>query len=161
MIHHTEATKFKILSRRSTNTCYYCCRTLTVDLMLPEFTVSNEGCDEYYTSVSFKIRLKTTLKSYILNFPREAGFFYFIWAAKIISNECNNIQPFIYIINLNVAFPQIYVNATIQLWNTLSMIWGIDKYALRCTFQLGVLDIMKILTHVPLNWASIYVHIWK
>ena len=77
-IDHTKATKSHILSRGPPTTCYHCGQTLTIEHMLLECAVLQE-CREYYTVDSLNTLFETTPETCIVEFLREAGFFYLIW----------------------------------------------------------------------------------
>ena len=77
-IGHTKATKSHILSRRPPTACHYCGQTLTIEHMLVECAVLQECRDEYYTVDSLNA-LETITETCIVEFLREAGFFYLIW----------------------------------------------------------------------------------
>ena len=78
-IGHTKATKSHILSRGPPTACHHCGQTLTIEHMLLECAVLQEYCDEYYTIDSLNALLETIPETYIVEFLREAGFFYLIW----------------------------------------------------------------------------------
>ena len=81
-IGHTKATKSHILSRESATTCHHCGHTLTIDHMLLECAVLRESRNEYYTAVSLNTLFETIPESCIVEFLREAGFFYLIWTVR-------------------------------------------------------------------------------
>ena len=66
---HTKATKSHILSRG---------QTLTIDHMLLECALLQECRDEYYTVDSLNALFETIPETPIVEFLREAGFFYLI-----------------------------------------------------------------------------------
>ena len=76
-IGHTKATKSHILSRGPLTTWHHCGQTLTIDHMLLEYAALQEIRDEYYTADFEKIP-----ETCIVEFLREAGFFYLIWIVK-------------------------------------------------------------------------------
>ena len=80
-IGHTKATKSPILSRGPTTTCQHCGQTLTLEHMLLECTVLQHSRDEYYTADSLGTLFGTVPEACIVEFLREAGFFYLIWMA--------------------------------------------------------------------------------
>ena len=56
-------------------------QTLTVEHMLLECTVLQQNCDEYYNVDSLGTLFETIPEACIIEFLREAGFFYLIWMA--------------------------------------------------------------------------------
>ena len=78
-IGHTKATKSHILSRGPPTGCHHCGQTLTIDHMLLECALLQECRDEYYTVDSLNALLETIPETCIVEFLREAGFFYLIW----------------------------------------------------------------------------------
>ena len=80
-IGHTKATKSHILSRGPPTTCQHCGQTFTIEHMLLECTVLQQNHDEYYTVDSLGTLFETTPEACIVEFLREAGFFYLIWMA--------------------------------------------------------------------------------
>ena len=80
-IGHTKATKSHILSRGPPTTCQHCGQTLTLKHMLLEWTVLQHSRDEYYTVDSLGTLFETVPEACIVEFLREAGFFYLIWMA--------------------------------------------------------------------------------
>ena len=81
-IGHTKATKALNLSRGPPTTCHYCGQTLTIDHMLLECALLRESLDEFYTADSSNTLFDTIPETYIVEFPREAGFFYLIWTVR-------------------------------------------------------------------------------
>ena len=81
-IGHTKATKSHILSRGPPTTCHHCAQTLTIDHMLLECAALQEIRDEYYTADSLKTLFEKIPETCIVEFLREAGFFYLIWIVK-------------------------------------------------------------------------------
>ena len=77
-IGHTKATKSHILSRGTPTPCHHCGQTLTIEHMLLEYAVLRE-CYEYYTVDSLNAHFETIPETCIVEFLREAGFFYLIW----------------------------------------------------------------------------------
>ena len=77
-IGHTKATKSHILSRGPPTTCQHCGQTLTLEHMLLECTVLQHSRDEYYTADSLGTLFETVPEACIVEFLREAGFFYLI-----------------------------------------------------------------------------------
>ena len=77
-IGHTKATKSHILSRGPPTACQHCGQTVTIEHMLRECTVLQQIRDEYYTAESFRTLFETIPKACIVEFLREAGFFYLI-----------------------------------------------------------------------------------
>ena len=78
-IGHTKATKSHILSRGPPTGCHHCGQTLTIDHMLLECALLQECRDEYYTLDSLNALFETIPETCIVEFLREAGFFYLIW----------------------------------------------------------------------------------
>ena len=80
-IGHTKATKSHILSRGPPTACQHGGQTLTIEHMLLECTVLQQIRDEYYTADSLRTLFDTIPETCIVEFLREAGFFYLIWKA--------------------------------------------------------------------------------
>ena len=80
-IGHTKATKSHILSRGPPAACQHCGQTLTIEDMLLECTVLQQIRDVYYTAESLETLFETIPEVCIIEFLREAGFFYLIWKA--------------------------------------------------------------------------------
>ena len=78
-IGHTKATKSHILSRGPPTACHHCGQTLIIEHMLLECAVLQECRDEYYTVDSLNALFETIPETCIVEFLREAGFFYLIW----------------------------------------------------------------------------------
>ena len=78
-IGHNKATKSHILSRGPPTTCQHCGHTLTIEHMLLECTVSQQSFYEYYTADSLWTLFEMVPDACIMEFLREAGFFYLIW----------------------------------------------------------------------------------
>ena len=81
-IGHTKATNSHILSRGPPTTCHHCGQTLTIDHMLLECTALQEIRDEYYTADYLKTLFEKIAETCLVEFLREAGFFYLIWIIK-------------------------------------------------------------------------------
>ena len=81
-IGHTKATKSHILSRGPPTTCHHCGQSLTIDHMLLECATLQEIRDEHYTADSLKTLFEKIPETCIVEFLREAGFFYLIWIVK-------------------------------------------------------------------------------
>ena len=79
---HTKATKSHILSRGPPTTCHHCGQTLTIDHLFQEGAVSQEIHEECYTTDSLNTLFSTIPETCIVEFLREAGFFYLIWMAS-------------------------------------------------------------------------------
>ena len=77
-IGHTKAAKSHILSRGPPTGCHHCGQTLTIDHMLLECALLQECRDEYYTVDSLNALFETIPETCIVEFLREAGFFYLI-----------------------------------------------------------------------------------
>ena len=86
-IGHTKATKSHILSRRPPIVCHHCVQTLTIDHMLLECAVLQECRDEYFTLDSLNTLFQTIPETCIMEFLREAGFFYLIWCNLLTSTS--------------------------------------------------------------------------
>ena len=80
-IGHTKATKSHILSRGPPTACQHCGQTLTIEHILLECTVLQQCSDEYYTVDSLRTLFETIPKACIIEFLREAGFYFLIWMA--------------------------------------------------------------------------------
>ena len=78
-IGHTKTTKSHILSRGPPTGCLHCGETLTIDHMLLECALLRECRDEYYTVDSLNALFETIPETCLVEFLREAGFFYLIW----------------------------------------------------------------------------------
>ena len=86
-IGHTKATKSHILSRGPPTTCHHCGQTLTIDHILLECALLQECRDEYYTVDSLNTLFETIPETCIVEFLREAGFFYLIWCNLLTSTS--------------------------------------------------------------------------
>ena len=86
-IGHTKATKSHILSRGPPTVCHHCGQTLTIDHMVLECAVLQECRDEYYTVDSLNTLFETIPETCIVEFLREAGFFYLIWYNLLTSTS--------------------------------------------------------------------------
>ena len=86
-IGHTKATKSHILSRGPPTSCHHCGQTLTMDHMLLECALLQECRDEYYTVDSLNAVFETIPETCIVEFLREAGFFYLIWCNLLTSTS--------------------------------------------------------------------------
>ena len=105
-IGHTKATKSHILSRERPTGCHHCGKKLTIDHMLLEFALLEECRDEYYTVNSLNALFETIPETCIVEFLREAGFFYLIWCNLLTSTETDfSMWPY------DVTRPQ-WVNIT-------------------------------------------------
>ena len=92
-IGHTKATKSHILSRGSQTACHHCGQTLSIDHMLLECAVLQECLDEYYTADSLNTVFETIPETCIVEFLREAGFFYLIWVVRLSTHLIIWITP--------------------------------------------------------------------
>ena len=81
-IGHTKATKSHILSRGPPTACQYCGQTLTIEHILLECTVLQQIRDDCYTVDSLRTLFETIPETCIIEFLREAGFYYLIWMAR-------------------------------------------------------------------------------
>ena len=86
-IGHTKATEYDILSRGPPAGCHHCGQTLTIDHMLLECALLQECRDEYYTVDSLNALFETIPETCIVEFLREAGFFYLIWCNLLTSTS--------------------------------------------------------------------------
>ena len=75
-IGHTKTTSH-IFSRGPSTSCHHCGQTLSIDHMLLECAVLQECHDEYYTVDSLNILFEKIPKTCIVEFLREAGFFWY------------------------------------------------------------------------------------
>ena len=74
-----------ILSRGPPTGCHHCGQTLTMDHMLLECALLQECRDEYCTVDSLNALFETIPETCIVEFLREAGFFYLIWCNLLTS----------------------------------------------------------------------------
>ena len=81
-IGHTKATKSHILSRGPSTACQHCGQTLTIEHILLECTSLQKSRDEYYRVDSLRTLFQTIPEACIIEFLREAGFYYLIWMAR-------------------------------------------------------------------------------
>ena len=86
-IGHTKATKSHILSRGPPTGFHNCGQTLTIDHMLLDCALLQECRDEYYTVDSLNALFDTIPETCIVEFLREAGFFYLIWCNLLTSTS--------------------------------------------------------------------------
>ena len=86
-IGHTKATKSHIQSRGPPTGCHHCDQTLTIDHMLLECALLQECRDEYYAVDSLNALFETIPETCIVEFLREAGFFYLIWCSLLTSTS--------------------------------------------------------------------------
>ena len=86
-IGHTKATKSHILSGGPPTVCNHCGQTLTIDCMLLECAVLQECHDEYYTVDSLTTLFEIIPETCLVEFLREAGFFYLIWCNLLTSTS--------------------------------------------------------------------------
>ena len=82
-----QATKSHIMSQRPPTGCHHCGQTLTNDHMLLECALLQECRDEYYTVDSLNALFETIPETCIVEFLREAGFFYLIWYNLLTSTS--------------------------------------------------------------------------
>ena len=80
-IGHTKATKSHILSRGPPTAYQHCGQTLTIENILMECTSMQQSHDEHYTVDSLRSIFETIPEACIIEFLREAGFYYLIWMA--------------------------------------------------------------------------------
>ena len=104
-IGHTKATKSQILSRGPPTACHHCGQTLSLDHILLECAVLQECRDEFYTADSLNALFKTIPETCIVEFLREAGFFYLIWmvrhSTQLISWTCWITPDLMEFVNFN------------------------------------------------------------
>ena len=86
-IGHTKATKSHILSRGTPTGCHHCGQTLTIDHTLLECALLQECSDEHYTADSLIALFETIPETCIVEFLREAGFFYLLWCNLLTSTS--------------------------------------------------------------------------
>ena len=79
--------KSLILSRGPPTACHHCGQRLTIEHMLLECAVLQECCAEYYTVDSLNALFETVPETCIVEFLREAGFFYLIWCNLLTSTS--------------------------------------------------------------------------
>ena len=72
--------------------CHHCGQTLTIHHMLLECALLHECRDEYYTVDSLNALFETIPKTFIMEFLREAGFFYLIWCNLLNSDMSNCLE---------------------------------------------------------------------
>ena len=84
-IGHTKATKSQIMSRGPPTVCHHCGQTL--GHMLLECAVLQECRDEYYTVDALNTLFQKITETCIVEFLREAGFFYLIWCDLLTSSR--------------------------------------------------------------------------
>ena len=77
-IGHTKATKSHILSQGPPTACQHCGQTLTIEHILLECTMLQQSHDEHYTVDLLRTLFETTPEACIIEFLREAGFYYLI-----------------------------------------------------------------------------------
>ena len=80
-IGHTKATKSHILSWGPPIACQHCSQTLTIEHILQECAVLQHSRDEYYSVDSLRTLFEMIPEACIIEFLREAGFYYLIWMA--------------------------------------------------------------------------------
>ena len=76
-----------ILSRGPPTGCHHCGQTLTIDHMPLECALLQDCRDEYYTVDSLNALFETIPETCIVEFLREAGFFYLIWCNLLTSTS--------------------------------------------------------------------------
>ena len=117
-IGHTKATKSYILSRGPPTACQHCGQTLTIEHMLLECTVLQQIRDEYYTADSLRTLFETIPETCIVEFLREAGFFYLIWKAiypvQHIIRITHQLTTFGIYINHHILTPLDFCNLFIE-----------------------------------------------
>ena len=86
-IGHTKATKAHILSRGPPTGWHHYGQTLTIDHMLLECALLQECRNEYYTVDSLNALFETIPETFIVEFLREAEFFYLIWCNLLTSTS--------------------------------------------------------------------------
>ena len=118
-IGRTKVTKSHILSRGQPTACHHCGQTLTIDHMLLECAVLQE-CRDEYTVDSLNARFETIPETCIVEFLREAGFFYLIWCNLLTSTSPETWTIWSDMSNLFREWKQIWY---IYLWWTGNMSW--------------------------------------
>ena len=93
LIGHTKATKSQILSRGPPTGCPHCGQTLTIDHMLLECAFLQECRGEYYTVDSLNALFETIPETCIVEFLREACFFYLVWCNLLTSTSPSTPPP--------------------------------------------------------------------
>ena len=83
-IGHSKATKSHILSRVPPTACQHCGQSLNIKHIVLECTMLQQSRDEYYTVDSLRTLFETTPEACIIEFLREAGFYYQIWTDDIL-----------------------------------------------------------------------------
>ena len=92
-IGHTKATKSHILSWGPPTGCHHDCgQTLTNDHMLLEYALLQECRDENYTVDLLSALFETIPETCIVEFLREAGFFYLIRCNLLTSTRPRGVQ---------------------------------------------------------------------
>ena len=84
-IGHTKSTKSNILSRGPPIAYHNCGQALTSDHMLLGCAVLQECRDKYHTVDSLNTLFETIPETCLVEFLREAGFFYLIWCNLLTS----------------------------------------------------------------------------
>ena len=77
-IGHTKANKSHILARGPPAACHHCGEQMTIEHMLLECEQLREVRDEYYTADSLVNLFEEVTEYCIVEFLKEAGYFYMI-----------------------------------------------------------------------------------
>ena len=94
--------------------CHHCGQTLTIDHMLLECALLQECSDEYYTVDSLNALFETIPEICIVEFLREAGFFYLIWCNLLTSTSPQTCTIWSDLSN--------YLREWKQLWDTFTCV---------------------------------------
>ena len=128
-IGHTKATKSHILSWGPSTACQHCGQT-PLSMYAP---VLQQIRDEYYTADSLRTLFETFPETCIVEFLREAGFFYLIWKAiypvQHIIRITHQLTKFGIYINHHILTPPVICLYFIEhkqlrkpyLWKTANM----------------------------------------
>ena len=160
-IGHTKATKSHILSRGPPTACQHCGRTLTIEHMLVECTVLQQIRDEYYTAESLRAHFEIIPEACIVEFLREAGFFYLIWQAIYsiqhiirITHQLTKFDSYINHQTLTTPLHSVIRLQSINSWENpscerrLICLWGCVSSLNKC----------NPIQSVPLCWKESWIH---
>ena len=100
-IGHTKAINSHIVSRGPPTACQHCGQILTIEHIFLECTVLQHSRDGYFTVDSLRTLFETITEACIIDFLREAGFYYRIWMAVYPIQLYSNQSPTDDIIKLN------------------------------------------------------------
>ena len=73
---------YLVLFRGPPTACQHSGQTLTIEHILLECTVLQQSHDEYHTVDSLRTLFETIPEACIIEFLREAGFYYLMWMAR-------------------------------------------------------------------------------